>query len=480
MVAELDRAGWPAYLVDSGNRGDDAAVLAAVSRSSPSLVVLSQHFAHLLPWHLALTGSVRQAGCWAHLTLAGDLPGMAAEELLAAVPALDSVLPGGHEHVLPLLAAAAESGGGWAGVPGLIWRDATIRTNPSPQPPDLNTRPWPAYPDGLPKWMGVPFCTVEASRGCWHRCAFCLPCAAGRHLGWPYALRSVSSLCDEMAARCSAGARLFLFDDEQFLPPDATRFRRVDDLRAAIERRGLHVAFTLKARPDDADPRLFAALKDAGLIRVYLGVESTCQGVLDHFRKDLAAVRHRRALSVLGSLGLVVDLRLLLFHPWSTVATVRAEVQALRGLLDLLPTSLDVREVEVYPGTPLAHDLAAEGRPVPVLDPLGYAIPDAGAEWLRRMSRLVFGSCAPYQRLRERLTLNWFGALLRERGLAAGTGPARAAIRPAVRTMNDSVLDTWDALLSAAATGPLTADRSQEMAASLSAPLAAACAAAAP
>ena len=213
--------------------------------------------------------------------------------------------------------------------------------------------------------------------------------------------------------------------------------------------RGLRIGFTIKCRPDEVDPDLFRQLKEAGLLRVYLGLESNCQWVLSRFGKGFGAAANRRAWRVLEALGLVADFRVLLFHPWSTVETVAGEIEALGGLLDLVPSCLSFREVEIYPGTRLARDLAIEGagrRP----GPAGLPLPDAGAEWLRRMQRRSEGR-GPYRRLCDHLTLDWFSALLADRRLIPGGGPDRRAIRAAARAANEAALVVLSELLGAVA-----------------------------
>ena len=225
------------------------------------------------------------------------------------------------------------------------------------------------------------------------------------------------------------------------------------------------------------DPDLFRQLKEAGLLRVYLGVESNCQEVLARFGKGFGAAANRRALAVLDDLGLVADFRVLLFHPWSTVETIAGRSRRCAACWTWSRRASASARSRSTRARGWPRDLAVEGRPVAALDPLGYRIPDAGAEWLRRMHRLVFEGCGPYRRLCDGLTLDWFGALLAERGLAPGGGPDRRAIRAAARAANEAALAVWGELLGAVARGgPPGAGASRELAARLSGGLAGVCA----
>jgi hypothetical protein len=447
LAAVLARAGFAPRLIHFD--GDSRAVMMAAAELRPPLVVISQLFGHLLAEHRELASTLRAALPSVHISVAGPLPTMAWRELLEAVPALDSVLTGEAEAGILALAGAAASGRGWDRVPGLAWRGPTLVRNAPAPPLDLGSLPLPLYPEGLPDWSGVRFATVEGSRGCWHRCSFCLPCAAYEAAGARYRVRGVDSLADELQHRWDQGARLILFDDEQFLPPPAESSARADALSQELAARGVRAAFTIKCRADEVEPGLFARLRDMGLVRVYLGMESNCQDALDLFAKGTTPALNRHALEVLDGLGIVADVRSLLIHPWSIAETVEQEVAALRGLLDLLPGCLTFWEVEAYPGTPLAGRLRSEGRPVPPLSPLGYRIPDAGAEWFRRMRRLVLDGCQPHQRLCERVSLLSFGALLAERGLTGAAFPDRAALRQVALECNEAVLDVLEQMCGA-------------------------------
>jgi anaerobic magnesium-protoporphyrin IX monomethyl ester cyclase len=317
LVAVLREAGLCARLVHFGVGSDLGETVALAQSEQPRLIVLSILFAYLVEENLALAARLRAAGVTAHVTMVGPLPTFAWASLLAACPepvegacpALDSVLRGEAEASIVQLAAGLRDGADWRTVPGLAHRSPEVRTNPLPRlVPDLDALPFPARDDGIPTCLGLGFATVESGRGCYHTCTFCLPRAfysAGP--GAPYRLRSVPNLVEEMDALYRRGVRLFLFDDEQFLPPGRARLERVQALGDALERRGLDVAFTIKCRADDVrgaqrdaqDEALFRQLKAMGLVRVYLGLESGCQASLDLLGKGVTASDNARALAVL-------------------------------------------------------------------------------------------------------------------------------------------------------------------------------------
>jgi len=517
LAAVLQQAGLRTRLAHFGADQDAGVVVRLAERERPRLVISSILFAHRVPEHLALITALRRAGVQAHLTMVGPLPSFAFAELLAACPALDSVLCGQAEASVVQLATSLGDPARWQSVPGLAYRSPavtvhvdvrdeletasgsviasrspehsegaakqspkynchhrrrllrrsaprndiserlplTLCVNPLPKPlASLDDLPFPARDDGLPARLGYGFATVEGSRGCYHACTFCLPCTFYRAGGAPpYRRRSPAHLVDEIEALYRRGTRLFLFDDEQFLPPGHTREERVAALGHELERRGLRIAFTIKCRADDVDAALFRRLQEMGLLRVYIGVESGCQASLDLLGKGVTAQRNAEALAVLDRLDIVADFRSLLFHPWSTLETVRADIGFLHSAVPYVATCFSFHEVEIYPGTPLADRLRAEGRGEGDPWPLPYTLTDPRAELLRRLSRFVFGS-GTHAGIQDLLTQAWYDLLLQRRFQPAQFEEGKARkLKALAAGVNTQSLHVWREMLAFAGEG---------------------------
>jgi hypothetical protein len=210
-----------------------------------------------------------------------------------------------------------------------------------------------------------------------------------------------------------------------------------------------------------------------GLIRVYLGVESGCLASLDLLGKGVTAERNAQALAVLDTLGIVADFRSLIVHPWSTLKTMQADVEFLERVQPHVPTPFTFREVECYPGTPLAARLQAEGlaltagRPWP----LAYTLTDPGAELVRRLARVVFGARDTPDGLRRdglhrdglhrdglhrQITQAWYDVLLLRRFRPADlTEDEKRALKGTVVHLNRESLAIWREMLSFATSGDI-------------------------
>jgi anaerobic magnesium-protoporphyrin IX monomethyl ester cyclase len=477
LAAVLRQAGYRVHLAHygpgrpDGGRNATGAVVALAGRLQPRLVLLSILFASRVPEHLALADALRSAGVHAHITIAGPLPSFAPAELMAACPALDSVLCGEAEASIVALAAGLDEPAQRPALPGLAYRTPHGSIRPAEEWPapvaDLDTLPFPAYDGGLPTYRGCGFATVEGSRGCYHSCAFCLPSAfykaaaarnqkAGGSGRSRYRSRSVGNLVDEVEALYRRGARLFLFDDEQFLAPAPRRAARVAQFEAELERRGLEIAFTIKCRADDVETALFRRLRHMGLLRVYVGVESGCQESLDLFGKGVKAERNLEALAALDDLGIVADFYDLAFHPWSTLGAVEAEIAFCRSAASHISTPLRFNEVGIFPGTRLAQRLRAEGRCSGEPWSWTYRAADPRVEVLRRLNCLIFGASGPRTNIDRMLTESWFALLLEQRFQPAPVDEALTRrLREVAAGLNLEGLAVWSEMLEFARAGPI-------------------------
>ncbi|MGQ9682025.1 MAG: B12-binding domain-containing radical SAM protein [Anaerolineae bacterium] len=455
LVTALAQDGWRVTLASADGEAL-AGLLAGVREHSPRLLVFSVLFAGLLREYLALAPALRDAGCGAHLSMAGALPTLMPAGLLAACPALDSVLCGEAEGAISALARWALEPERWAEVSGLAFRrGGAVQRNPLPSTKGR----WylPAWPEGpATAAEGYRFVTVEGSRGCYHGCSFCLRRASRADIGGPlYLLRPLNDLLDEMEAHYQLGVRLYLFDDEQFLPPAnrRARARRVTALERGLDRRNLRVAFTIKCRPDDVEPALFARLRRLGLVRAYVGVEAGSAETLKRLGKGFRPADSLRALAALADLGIVADVRCLLFHPWTTWELLGEELAFWRGAAPYLPAGLRFHELEVYPGTPLAAQLASCGRLQGEPWSPTYTTAHPRVEGLRRLSRRFFGAGSAWHQVLDSLSRAWFDLCVQERLSGGYLGGARERLHTIARALNAAALMVWDEAMLASGRG---------------------------
>ncbi|MBI5032067.1 MAG: radical SAM protein [Chloroflexi bacterium] len=446
VAAVLRQADFRTCLLDSAET-DPNTIVALAIQGQPRLIIFSILFADHVSEYLGLGHALRNAGVHAHLTLIGALPALASATFLAACPALDSVVGSEPEATIAQLAYTCHDSAQWQRIPGIAYRSPTPHANPPPPPIHLDDLPFALRDSPIsnsqPPTSHLQFATIAASRGCYHECAFCLPCAFYRALGTRYRLRSIFHLVDEIQVLSQQGTRLFLFDDEQFLPPRGAREKRIAEFADALRQRDLQIAFTCKCRADEVDEAFFRQLHDLGLLRVYIGIESGHQPTLDWMRKKTTVQQNADALKTLDQLGIVANFRTLLFHPWSTLETIRTEIDFLENVTPHGPTLFSFRDVEIFAGTPLAEQTR---NPISRRNWVSeYTIADPRAELLRRLNRIVYGSS--YTKTQDALDQAWFDVLLSKRFGMQSDASELDRLKGIAINLNRITLGVWREML---------------------------------
>jgi len=377
LASVLREAGHEVTILDAQALGlsDREALDRALAHPQPDLIGLSIPFQERLRRALTFASALRQRGYKGTLVAGGHPPTFLYHAMLSNCPALDAVALGESEETLLEIASCLRDGTEWRGVPGIALRseDGVKRNPPRPMQRDLDSLPFPAR-DTLPTYLeqvapgDVPAASVLRSRGCTARCSFCDTRAFYRSMpGPPWRVRSASNVVDEIEELMERhGVRFIRFWDDNFMGPGKPGLQAARDLATEILSRGLDVGFALECRVDAMDEETLLLLKEAGLKRVFLGLESGVQRALDTYDKGVTVEDNRRALGTLDKMGIDVTLGFIMFDPFTTFEEVCANTEFLKSAIGPWP---EVRRVvaqpmnvlQVYDGTPLAARLRQDG-----------------------------------------------------------------------------------------------------------------------
>ena len=435
--------------------GDSAAVVESVRQDTPDVVGLSITFQRRAHEFGALATALRAAGYAGHVTCGGHFPTLAYRELLTRYPAIDSVVRHEGEATLPELCAALEHHTGdntLAAVGGLAFRDGEtiVATSPRPLCPDLDALAFPARRPDAPMHLGIPTAFMVGSRGCYGHCTFCCINAWITEAGGPrYRERSVQNLVDEMEQlRRERGVRLFIFHDDDFFTRDRARdLARVTALQGKLSRRSLDdLALVVKARPDDVDPDVFRVLRQIGLLRVYLGIETASAQGLRTLGRGVDLAQNRRALAQLRELCVYACFNMLLFDPDSTLASLEQNLTFLREAADV---PMNFCRTEIYVGTPLHRRLEREGRLRGDVFGWDYTIGDPRAEVAFRLFARTFydRNFRPDGLMNSNLGLGYHLHLLRQFYPRADTPALREAAEQTITRVNLDCVAWLDKIL---------------------------------
>jgi len=232
-------------------------------------------------------------------------------------------------ETLPRLLQELESGRrAFDQVPGLAYKEnGQIRLTPV-KPVAFEDFPFPAR-DLLPNELYAEFPTerknftvMVTSLGCPYRCKFC---EAG---GTAYNPRSPQRVVDEMQeCYTTHGVREIDIFDYDFTVDKA----RVIAICREIRRRKLDILWACRSRVD-VDYELLEEMRAAGCGRIYIGIESGVQEVLDIVGKEITLARIRQTVDGAKKLGIRTLGFFLIGAPGETAHTVRETVRFAKQL----------------------------------------------------------------------------------------------------------------------------------------------------
>lgn len=370
LAAALRRQGFKAEIIDASleELSFDETV-ARILGTSAKIIGISVWLHRLVAVSERLIATLRARGVSSHITVGSHSPTFLYAELLAHNPGLDSVVCGEGEWTLTELAERVCQNKSWHDIAGLAVRDngnLTLKVRPAVC--ELDHLAPPAL-DYLPhiKQRGQ-FMSILTSRGCYGQCTFCSTSPFYRAGGGkPWRAHSPERVLNEITALYAEGIRHFGWRDDNFIGPGRAGKERARQIAALVIKSTLRISFYLACRVDDVERELFALLQEAGLKRVFLGVESLAERRLAAFNKLVTVEENIGAMQVLGELQIPYTLGYIMLAPDTTWTEYRESSTRLAEVLRTVPGACDALQdaysaVEILPGTAIAEELRRKKR----------------------------------------------------------------------------------------------------------------------
>jgi radical SAM superfamily enzyme YgiQ (UPF0313 family) len=293
----------------------------------------------------------------------GYYPTFFYEQILNSCCAIDGAVLGEPELTFEELTAVVAAGRETGEVSGLAVRDGGggVRYTRRPLLNDLDRLPFPVRTGGMFK---LPEVNIQGSRGCYGACTFCyINPFYGQGSHWRgRSPANITAEIDQIVERY--GRKEFYFTDPNFFGPGEHGQRRVLELATLLKERGIR--FGIEGRVNDVRDETIAALVDAGLSNILIGMESGRDESLRRMNKMTTVAQNERALQVLRQHGIRPNIGFIMFEPDSTLDDVRLNLEFLernRLLEDLsITANLLYHHQIILSGTPAFQRLAAEGR----------------------------------------------------------------------------------------------------------------------
>lgn len=340
LAAYLRREGHAVTIRDANIRSEHLTVDHPLFQGGPFSIIGFSCLTNNVSETIRLIPEIKRRWPSTHVTLGGYYATFNYETLLETEPGIDSVVMGEGEQIMAGLASRLEGMADWRLTPGIAFRSrGKIATNTPPSPLPLDELPFPARDTLLDVHAtGNRIATVSTSRGCYMRCSFCsIPAFYGLASRTTYRERSPSNVISELRELLEfyseSEAPYIWFCDDEFVGPLKPGVpTHGEQIAQAITDAKLEVRFEIECRADRVEEGRFALLRDAGLRRVFLGVESFLNSDLKYFRKGSSADSNTRAIQILDKLDIDYIIGFIPFTPEVRLEDYQRNLSLLREI----------------------------------------------------------------------------------------------------------------------------------------------------
>lgn len=343
-------------------------ILERIHRENPRIVGFSLIFQRMLTDFSDLIHYLRNNGVTAHFTIGGHFPTFEFKEMLSIIPGLDSVIRHEGEETLLELFRSLDQPGSWEQIKGLVYRqDGKIRVTPLRSLiSDLDSLPFPVRNTNFISHRGIGLRSIISSRGCFYDCTFCSIHEFYRRPPGPMRRsRSPAHVIEEMEQLFNEfGVRIFIFQDDDLFMKSYQHRQWLEDFLLELKNRKMDdkILWRVSCRIDDINSELIQRMMKAGLMGVYLGIESGSNQGLKIFNKHYSVKDVYKALDLLREINVPFEFGFMIFEPESTIDSVRENINFLKEIGRDGRCLVNFCKMSPYAGTPIARKLQADGR----------------------------------------------------------------------------------------------------------------------
>ena len=266
--------------------------------------------------------------------------------IVALEEAVDYVVIGEGEVTLPELVNAIENGGRLNKIKGIAYKSngSVVLTPPRPRIEDLDSLAHPAWHlldrRALKKEVHG---TIVTSRGCPFNCIFC---STSVFHGHKMRFHSVDWVIEEFEVVSSLFEGIMV-GDAYF----TMNKRRTLKICEELERKGIKMDFWAETRVDGVNREIVRALKKAGCIVLFLGVESAEDRILKIISKGITVEQSKGAVRVIEAGGIETTASFIIGLPGQTRESIVKST--LNFVVETGPTQVDLNLLVLNPGAPV-------------------------------------------------------------------------------------------------------------------------------
>ncbi|MHB8338104.1 MAG: B12-binding domain-containing radical SAM protein [Ignavibacteriaceae bacterium] len=276
---------------------------------------------------------------------------------------VDVVVRGEGEEIFLNLLNALENNTGLKTILGISYLEGEkfVRNDDALPPKNLDELPFPAR-DLLPisKYKttlnGIPSANLITSRGCPYNCYFC---ASSKFGGIKWRARSAKNIVDEMEMLYNDyGYRAFEFLDDNFTLSKKRIFAFADELE---KRKMTDIIWWCFSRVDTIakNEPMVKRMAEVGAYRVFLGLESVNENVLDSYGKNIDNEEQTKAIHLLRKYGIGIHGSFIVGDINETKEMIMKTVNWAKKMN---PQLAQFSLLTPFPGTQLYDDIKKENK----------------------------------------------------------------------------------------------------------------------
>lgn len=311
----------------------------------------------------AFMEKIKSTGMSSCVMVYGFYPTIAYEDILMKCSAVNAIIVGEVELTVVELVEAVADKGNLDEVAGLAVRNTEGQLVCSRREvvADMDSLPRPVRTEGM---YCIPEVNIQGSRGCYGGCTFCY-INPFYGCGSRWRGRSPENIIAEIdSIIAERGVRDFYFTDPNFFGPGPKGQERARRIAALLKTR--NIRFGLEGRVNDIHDETIAALADAGLRHILIGLESGRDSSLKRMNKMTTVAQNEAAVKTLRKHGIEPNIGFIMFEPDATLEDISVNLEFLlrNDLLNNLAISANLlyHHQIILKGTPAFRELQKQGR----------------------------------------------------------------------------------------------------------------------
>lgn len=317
---------------------------------SEVLVGISTTMTACFPEAIEISKVVKQVDKNIPVILGGNHATFTHREILQHYNSVDIVVLFEGEQTMLDLMKAVEGKSDLKYVKGIAYRDRAeniIVTSPRGRIEKLDELPIPARHLLPIESYNKRAATIVTSRGCPYSCIFCSTSAFHGHRLRFHSPKRIANEIEYLVSEYKSDRIIFA--------DDILTYNRKHIVKTCEEivRRNLKITWGCNTRADYIDRSLLNTVYRAGCTRIFFGIESGSQAILDRCKKHLDLRKARKAIELTKSTGIKATTSFILGLPGEDWSTIEA---TLNFILEADTSQINVNILVPYPGTRICED----------------------------------------------------------------------------------------------------------------------------